>query len=140
MIMTIFCPVYEVDSAGNPLSPTKAVPNRSDHCLGGEWRELWKDCHELPGLQVKARPSRGYSEEEEAYWRAPKAKRAVLNGQISDGAEALVRPGLLKWSHQIVEQMESIHKLGEEHVDMPSLRLMLRPTTSSMGTLLQCWR
>ena len=25
MIMMIFCPVYEVDSAGNPLSPTKAV-------------------------------------------------------------------------------------------------------------------
>ena len=119
MIMMIFCPVYEIDSAGNPLSPTKAVRGRVDRFLGGEWRELWKDCQELPGVQVKARPSRGYTEEEEVYRRAQKAKHAVLNGQISDGARALVQPGLLKWSQHIIEQMESIHKVGEEHVDMP---------------------
>jgi hypothetical protein len=70
-------------------------------------------------VQVKARPSRGYTEEEEVYRRAQKAKHAVLNGQISDGARALVQPGLLKWSQHIIEQMESIHKVGEEHVDMP---------------------
>ena len=44
MIMMIFCPVYEVDSAGNLLSPTKAIRGRVDRFLGGEWRELWKDC------------------------------------------------------------------------------------------------
>ena len=26
---------------------------------------------------------------------------------------------MLKWSQHIIEQMESIHKVGEEHVDMP---------------------
>ena len=26
---------------------------------------------------------------------------------------------MLKWSHHIIEQMESIHKVGEEHVHMP---------------------
>ena len=98
MIVMIYCPVYEVDSSGNPLSPTKAVKGRVDRFLGGEWRELWRDCHEHPGLQVKAKPSRGYNEEEEAYRRAQKAKHAVLNGQISDGARALVQPGLLRWS------------------------------------------
>ena len=32
-----------------------------------------------------------------------------------------MQPGLLKWSHHIVEQMESIHKVVEEHVAMPHL-------------------
>ena len=59
MIMMIFCPVYEVDSGGNLRSPTKAVRGRVDCFLGGESRELWKDCQELPGVQVKARPSCG---------------------------------------------------------------------------------
>ena len=121
MIVMIYCPVYEVDSSGNPLSPTKAVKGRVDRFLGGEWRELWRDCQEHPGLQVKAKPSRGYNEEEEAYRRAQKAKHAVLNGQISDGARALVQPGLLRWSQHIIDQMESIHKVGEEHVAMPDL-------------------
>ena len=67
MIMMIFCPVYEVYSTGNLISPTKAIRGPIDHFLGGKWRELWKGCQELPGLQVKARPSRGYTEEEEAY-------------------------------------------------------------------------
>ena len=36
MIVMIYCPVYEVDSSGNPLSPTKAVKGRVDRFLGGE--------------------------------------------------------------------------------------------------------
>ena len=102
MIMMIFCPVYEVDSAGNILSPTKATRGRIDRFLFGEWRESWKDCQEHPSLQVKTKPSRGYNEEEEAYRRAQKANHAVLNGQVSNGARALVQPGLLKWSQHIV--------------------------------------
>ena len=52
------------------------------------------------------------NEEEEAYRQAQKAKHAVLNGQISDGARALVQPGLLRWSQHIIDQMESIHKVA----------------------------
>ena len=66
MIMMIFCPVYDVDNAGNLLPPTKAVRGRVDLFLGGEWRELWKDCQRTSrceGTGVKARPSRGYTEE-----------------------------------------------------------------------------
>ena len=105
MIMMIFCPVYEVSSAGKPLSPTKAICGRVDRFLSGEWRELWRDCQEHPGLQVKSRPSGGHSEQEEAYQRAQKAKHAVLKGQISDGARALMQPGPLKWSDHIVGQV-----------------------------------
>ena len=72
-------------------------------------------------MQVKAKPSCGYNGEEEAYQQAQKAKHDVLNGQISDGARALVQPGLLKWSQHIIKQMESIHKVGVEHVAMPEL-------------------
>ena len=32
-----------------------------------------------------------------------------------------MQPGSLKWSQHIVEQMEHIHKVGEEHVAMPDL-------------------
>ena len=45
----------------------------------------------------------------------------MANGQISDGARALVQPGLLKWSQHIIKQMAQIHKVEEEHAAMPDL-------------------
>ena len=52
---------------------------------------------------------------------AQKAKHAALNGQISDGAQALVQPCWLKWSLHIIEQAKSIRKVGGQNVAMPEL-------------------
>ena len=112
MIIMLYAPVYERSVKGDFLSATAAVKSRLERFNNGEWKELWDDAHghhELDRFSVQRSAAAGKAA------KFNRAKHYALQAQFRDAHQALVSPGMLRFSEPGIEA--KMHALFEGQAD-----------------------
>ena len=116
MIIMLYAPVYERSVKGDFLSATAAVKSRLERFNNGEWKELWDDAHghhELDRFSVQRSAAAGKAA------KFNRAKHYALQAQFRDAHQALVSPGMLRFSEPGIEA--KMHALFEGQADKGDL-------------------